>query len=91
MNTDLLSLGGLYVLGLFALVYFFMVIPAKRRNQRVRAMHEAVKAGDEIVTVGGVIAEVQSRDGEELTLRLNAEGTTMRIVIYAVQSIRRSA
>ncbi len=54
-------------------------------------MHDAVKAGDEIVTIGGIIAEVQSRDGEEVELRINGSGTTMRVLIYAVQSIRKSA
>ena len=91
MNTDLLSLGALYVLGVFLLIYFFTVIPARRKNQRVRAMHDAVKPGDEIVTIGGIIAEVASRDGEEVVLRLNPDGTSMRVLIYAVQSIRRGA
>lgn len=89
--SDLASLGILYVLGLFVLIYFFSVLPAKRKHRRVQAMHEAVKVGDEVVTVGGVIAEVLSRDGEELVLRLNDAGATMKIIIYAVQSIRRSA
>ena len=91
MNSCVLNLGILYILGIFVLIYVFTVIPAKRRNQKVRAMHDAVKAGDEIVTVGGVIAEVVSRDGEELILKINSDGTLMKIIIYAVQSIRKSA
>ena len=90
MNTNILNLGILYVLGIILLIYFFMVIPAKRRSRNIRAMHDAVKAGDEIVTVGGVIAEVVSRDGEEITLKINSDGTRMTVVVYAVQSIRRS-
>jgi preprotein translocase subunit YajC len=91
MNTNVLNLGILYVLGIILLIYFFTVIPAKRRNRNIRAMHDAVKAGDEIVTVGGVIAEVVSRDGEEVTLKINPDGTRMKVLIYAVQSIRRIA
>ncbi|RRD63356.1 preprotein translocase subunit YajC [Fretibacterium sp. OH1220_COT-178] len=91
MNTDLMSLGILYVLGIFLLIYLFSILPAKRKHRRIRAMHDAVKAGDEIVTLGGIIAEVQSRDGEEVELRINGSGTTMRVLIYAVQSIRKSA
>lgn len=91
MNTNILNLGILYVLGIILLIYFFTVIPAKRRNRNIRAMHDAVKVGDEIVTVGGVIAEVVSRDGEEVTLKINPDGTRMKVLIYAVQSIRRIA
>ena len=87
MNTNVLSLGILYVLGIFLLIYFFRVIPARRRNREVRAMHDAVKPGDMIVTIGGVIAEVASRDGEEITLKLNPDGTTMKVLVYAIQSI----
>ena len=53
-------------------------------------MHAAVKEGDEVVTIGGVIAQVLSRDGMELVLKLNDAGTTMKIVVYAVQSIRKT-
>ena len=88
--NDLLSLGILYVLGIFVLIYFFTVLPARKKHRRVQAMHAAVKEGDEIVTIGGVIAQVLSRDGTELVLKLNDAGTTMKIVVYAVQSIRKS-
>ena len=88
MNVDLMSLGVLYVLGVFLLIYLFSILPAKRKNSKIRAMHDAVKPGDEIVTIGGIIGEVLSRSGEEVELRLNSSGTTMRILIYAVQSIR---
>ena len=88
--NDLLSLGILYVLGIFVLIYFFTVLPAQKKHKRVQAMHAAVKEGDEIVTIGGVIAQVLSRDGMELVLKLNDAGTTMKIIVYAVQSIRKT-
>ena len=88
--NDLLSLGILYVLGIFVLIYFFTVLPARKKHKRGQAMHAAVKEGDEVVTIGGVIAQVLSRDGMELVLKLNDAGTTMKIVVYAVQSIRKT-
>ena len=88
--NDLLSLGILYVLGIFVLIYFFTVLPARKKHRQVQAMHAAVKEGDEIVTIGGVIAQVLSRDDTELVLKLNDAGTTMKIVVYAVQSIRKT-
>ena len=50
--NDLLSLGILYVLGIFVLIYFFTVLPARKKHKRVQAMHAAVKEGDEVVTSG---------------------------------------
>lgn len=85
-----ISLVLLYFLGVVVLIYVFTVIPGKRRNRRVRAMHDAVKAGDEIITIGGIIGTVLSRDGDEVVIRIDSNGTTMRILIFAVQSIRVS-
>ena len=59
-----------YALGLFVLMYLFVFIPGKKKNKQVRIMHDAVKAGDEIVLV------------------VNEDGTTLHLLIYAVQSIR---
>lgn len=77
-----------YALGLFVLMYLFVFIPGKKKNKQVRIMHDAVKTGDEIVTIGGIIGTVQERNGEEIMLVVNESGMTLRLLIYAVQSIR---
>jgi len=86
-----ISLLLLYFLGVLALIYVFAVIPGKKKNRQVRAMHDAVKAGDEIITIGGIFGTVLSRDGDEVVVQIDSNGTTMRILIFAVQSIRTSA
>ena len=86
-----ISLVLLYFLGVLALIYVFAVIPGKKKNRRVRAMHDAVKVGDEIITIGGIFGTVLSRDGDEVVIRIDSNDTTMRILIFAVQSIRMPA
>lgn len=76
-----------YALGLFVLIYLFVFIPGKKKNKQVRIMHDAVKAGDEIVTIGGIIGTVKERN-DEIVLVVNEDGTTLHLLIYAVQSIR---
>lgn len=85
-----ISLLLLYFLGVLALIYFFSVIPGKKKNKQVRAMHDAVKVGDEIITIGGIFGTVLSRNGDEVVIQIDSNGTTMRILIFAVQSIRVS-
>jgi len=86
-----ISLLLLYFLGVLALIYVFAVIPGKKKNRQVRAMHDAVKASDEIITIGGIFGTVLSRDGDEVVVQIDSNGTTMRILIFAVQSIRTPA
>ena len=51
-----------------------------------------VKVGDTISTIGGILGTVTERDGDTVTLLIDGNtGTTMRIVIYAVQSIVEQA
>lgn len=55
-------------------------------------MHDAVKAGDTISTIGGIIGTVTERDGDTVVIRIDEKtGTTMRIVIFAVQSVIEQA
>ena len=77
-----------YALGLFVLMYLFVFIPGKKKNKQVRIMHDAVKAGDEIVTIGEIIGTVKERNDDEIVLVVNEDGTTLHLLIYAVQSIR---
>lgn len=86
-----ISLLLLYFLGVLVLIYVFAVIPGKRKNRQVRAMHDAVKAGDKIITIGGIFGTVLSREGDEAVVQIDSNGTTMRILIFAVQSIRSPA
>ena len=75
----------IYSVGLLALMYFAVILPGKRKNKKTQQMHDAVKVGDTISTIGGILGTVTERDGDTVTLLIDENtGTTMRIVIYAV-------
>ena len=73
-------------------MYFAVILPGKRKNKKTQQMHDAVKVGDTISTIGGILGTVTERVGDTVTLLIDENtGTTMRIVIYAVQSIVEQA
>lgn len=81
----------LYALLLFVIIYFMVVVPGKKKNKKMRELHDSVKEGDEIVTMGGIIATVKSRDGEILTVEIDhEEGICMKILVYAVSTIHNT-
>lgn len=49
------------VLGIF---YFIILLPMKRKQQKVQAFLESLKVGDRIVTTGGIYGQV-TRLGEQ--------------------------
>ena len=78
----------IYVLGLVLLLYFLTILPGKRKNKKTREMHDSVAVGDTISTIGGIIGRVVERDEDSVLLCIDENnGTTMRIVIFAVQSV----
>lgn len=82
----------IYVMGVVILLYFLTILPGKRKNKKTRQMHDSVKAGDTISTIGGIIGTVTERDGDTVVIRIDEKtGTTMRIVIFAVQSVIEQA
>lgn len=82
----------IYSVGLLALMYFAVILPGKRKNKKTQQMHDAVKVGDTISTIGGIIGTVTEREGDTVILLIDEKtGTTMRVVIYAVQSIVEKA
>lgn len=78
----------IYIVGLAIFMFLMVVLPGKRKNKRVREMHDSVKIGDEISTIGGIVGTVVERDANMVKILIDEKtGTTMRIVVQAVQSI----
>lgn len=87
MNAFTLVL--LYAVGMLALVYFLMILPGKKKNKKMQELHNAVAAGDEIVTIGGIVGTVVERDEDTVTVKIDKNGTCVKLLIYAVQTIKR--
>ena len=68
-----------------AAMYGFVYIPNKKKHKKMQELHDSVKAGDMVVTIGGVVGKVAKKEGEYLTLIIDEEkSVTMKIVLYAV-------
>lgn len=39
---------------IFAIIYFFMIRPQSKRQREKQKMHDALKKGDKVVTIGGI-------------------------------------
>ena len=83
MSPGLLFLA--YGVIVVAAMYGFLYIPNKKKHKKMQELHDSVKAGDMVVTIGGVVGKVAKKEGEYLTLIIDEEkNVTMKIVLYAV-------
>ncbi len=50
----------LMIVALIAIFYFFMIRPQQKRQNDIRKFREGLKAGDKIVTAGGIYGKVKA-------------------------------
>lgn len=54
---------------IFAVFYFLIIMPQRKRQQQLQATIAALKAGDKIITTGGIIAKIAEVRDNSLLVR----------------------
>lgn len=86
MANQIVSL--LPLLVLFGLMYFMMIRPQQQQQKKRQQMLSALKAGDEVVTIGGLHGVIQSIDDTTVILKVapNVELKFNRSAVGATRS-----
>ena len=81
---DLISF--LPIIFIFALFYFMLIRPQMKAAKQQKAMIDALKAGDEVATTGGVIGKV-TKVGDNFVSVETAANTVINVQKHAVQTL----
>jgi preprotein translocase subunit YajC len=54
---------------IFAVFYFLIILPQRKRQQQLQATIASLKAGDKIITTGGIIAKIAEVRDTSLLIR----------------------
>jgi len=71
---------------MFVVLYFIMIRPQMKRQKETKAMLEALAAGDEVITAGGILGKVTAVKDQYVTLEL-VPGTEVQMQKNAVTSV----
>jgi preprotein translocase subunit YajC len=84
--------GFLIPLGLmFAIMYFMVIMPQQRQRKKVQAMLAELKAGDKVITNGGIYGTISGIDGDSAILKISAEPQVkIRIARSAIAQVEAS-
>jgi preprotein translocase subunit YajC len=74
-------------IGMIVIFYFLLIRPQNQRMKKHRALLDALKRGDTVVTQGGVIGKVFKLSPDEVTLD-TGEGGKLRIVRSMIVDVR---
>ncbi len=73
---------------IFLIMYFLMIRPQQKKMKDHKAMVEALRRGDQVVTQGGIIGKVtRVKDGEsEIEVEI-ADGVKVRVVRSTITQV----
>lgn len=71
--------------GFLLIMYFFMIRPQQKRAREHQAFLSALKAGDEVVTSGGIIGRVKSVAEGFVSVEV-AGNTVIKVLKSAIES-----
>ena len=74
------------LVGLFAVMWLLLIRPQRKRSVAQLTMQDRLRAGDEIITAGGLHATVKSIEDDVLDIEI-APGTVVRLDRRAVAAV----
>ena len=71
---------------LIAVFYFFMIRPENKRKKEAQAMRDAIKVGDNITTIGGIIGDIVSIKDDSLVIETSADRVRVEFAKFAIST-----
>lgn len=85
LNPQLVTL--LYIVGLFALMYFLLIRPQQIRQKKHQEMLKNLKVNDPVVTVGGIYGTIVKIKEDTVVLRV-ADNVRIEVLKNAIAQVR---
>ena len=81
------AMGTVLMLVVMIGVFYFMLIrPENKRKKEAENMRSAVKTGDKITTIGGIVGTVVNVKEDKLVIETSADQVRLEIMKWAVSS-----
>lgn len=81
--------GILQMVLLFGIMFVILILPQRRREKKTKQMLSALKVGDNIITIGGIMGKVVNIKDDELTIESGVEKAKIKIKRWAVKEIEK--
>ena len=76
-----------FLVVIFALFYFVMIWPQRRRQKEQQTMMQGLQKGDKVITAGGIFGTIDSLGEDSVVIKVEG-GTTLRVARGSV-AVRR--
>ena len=79
------------IVAMIAVFYFLMIRPENKRKKEAEQMRSAVKTGDQITTIGGIIGTVVSVKDEKFVMETGADQVRIELAKWAISTNETAA
>lgn len=76
-----------FLVVIFAMFYFVMIRPQRKRQKEHETMMQELHRGDRIITAGGIYGTIESVSEDSVVIKIES-GTTMRVSKASVVRLR---
>ena len=73
----------IFLVLLFALMYFLMIRPQRKRRKEHQELIQELKRGDKVITAGGIYGVIESTGEDSIIIKVES-GATMRVARNSV-------
>ena len=76
---------------LFAVMYFLMIRPQKKKDKQIQDMRKSLQVGDEIVTIGGICGKIVKTKEDSFIIQVGADKVKFEMMRWAVSSVTKAS
>ena len=81
----------LMMVAMVAIFYFLLIRPENKRKKEAEQMRSAVKTGDKIITIGGIIGTVVNVKDEKVVIETSADQVRIELAKWAISTNETAA
>lgn len=85
MNSGMTS-SLIMIVAMFALMYFLLIRPEKKRKQEAENMRSALKKGDTVVTIGGIMGKVVAVNDASFVIETSEDRVRVEFAKWALNN-----
>jgi len=83
--------GIIMVVAMIAVFYFLMIRPENKRKKEAESMRSALKTGDKVTTIGGIVGTVVNVKDEKFVLETGADQVRIEFAKWALSTNETAA
>ncbi|MCL2053418.1 MAG: preprotein translocase subunit YajC [Oscillospiraceae bacterium] len=69
---------------LFAVVYFMMIRPQKKKEKAAKSMRDNLQIGDEVTTIGGIVGIIVRKAEDTVVIETGGDKSKIRVKTWAI-------